>query len=149
MGFLGGGGNPVSSTVSSVIGGKQLGAAAPPFQPGAGGLGNLLGSGGALESLNQPPITNQLQSLIASAPASEAAPAATVGPPGNPAAVGPPESRAGGQEQPGFLNRFFGATDETLQSPSKVIGLGLLNQLAPGAGLAGIALSGLLGARRQ
>jgi len=44
------------------------------------------------------------------------------------------------EEELGLFSKFFGNLDQNLQSPSKVIGLGLLNQLDPR--LAGLGLFG-------
>lgn len=88
------------------------------------------------------------------AAAAKAAPAALpgllggaqMGPPAPAPQMGPPTGLMGGP-QPGFdltpgFEGFFKNMDSTLQSPSKLIGLGLLNQLAPGAGLVGLLGSG-------
>lgn len=119
--------------LQQLIGGKQLGAAAPPFQPGQA-VGLLGGDaqprlpmmdtiGGATDAVQelQPPIASGL---------------------------GGPQA---GQVQPepepqqGFLGDFFGTLDHNLQSPSKVIGMGLLNRIDPRLGMAGLLAGGLLG----
>ena len=52
-----------------------------------------------------------------------------------------PEKKSMGDRVGGF----FGNIDETFQSPSKVIGLGLLNRQDPNLALAALVASGLLG----
>ena len=56
------------------------------------------------------------------------------------------------EQQPNFFTDLFGSMDNSLQSPAKLIGIGLLNQRNPGLGTALLAGGGLLSAfkkRRQ
>lgn len=48
----------------------------------------------------------------------------------------------------GFGSGFFEGLDAQLQSPSRTLGIGLLNQARPGAGNAALGLMGLLGGIR-
>lgn len=75
-----------------------------------------------------------------------------LGPMGPPAPqMGPPSGLFGGMGpsaphtgfgMPQGFGGYFGNIDKMLQSPSKVMGLGLLNSLVPGAGLVGLLGSG-------
>jgi hypothetical protein len=47
--------------------------------------------------------------------------------------------------QPTGFEGFFGNLDDTLSSPSKLLGLGLLGQLGPIGGIGGLLAGGLLG----
>lgn len=151
--------------MAAIIGTKQLGAAAPAFQPGAMGfqMGGLLDDQtqpaqqmiqqgpqlpyGSIEDLIGKP-QEQGQELMAQAPAQD-----QMGPPvGTPSPaegdmagqMGPPVELAGPENQGGF-GGFFGNLDQNLQSPSKVIGMGLLNQIDPRLGAAGLLAGGLFG----
>ena len=68
------------------------------------------------------------------------------GKPGGPS--GPPQTET---PQSGFgdkLGGFFGNIDNTLQSPSKTIGLGLLGNIDPRLGYAGLLASGFFGGKK-
>ena len=60
-----------------------------------------------------------------------------------PASEKVPEKKTMGDRVGGF----FGNIDDTFQSPSKVIGLGLLNRQDPNLALAALVASGLLGGK--
>ena len=69
------------------------------------------------------------------------------GKPGGPS--GPPQTET---PQSGFgdkLGGFFGNIDNTLQSPSKTIGLGLLGNIDPRLGYAGLLASGFFGGQKD
>lgn len=126
---------------SSLLGGQQIAAPAPAITPPqAGGLGQGSDSLAArLAALSTKTPPNPLQEAI-SQPASEMLGSATA----PISAMGPPEAQSEG----GFgdkIGGFFGNLDQTLQSPSKTIGLGLLSRIDPRAGLAGLLASGLFG----
>ena len=59
--------------------------------------------------------------------------------------MGPPEELAGSAGPQGAFGKFFGNMDQNLQSPSKVIGMGLLGQMNPALGYGGLLASGLFG----
>jgi len=121
-----------SDIVKALIGEKQLGGPAPS-PGGVGGAGGLLGgSPGALANLSQFGMSNSgtIEEAV-TPPASEQ--------------VGPPESRAGTGDQPGLLGKFFNNLDQTFSSPSKQLGLGLLGNVDPKLGIAGLLASGLFG----
>ena len=126
-----------ASILQTLFGQKQLGAPAPQFQPGeSGGLDlggpDLVSLLTNLGQQDQGGVTNALQALP------------TEPQEGSPDFVGPPNDAAG-IEPPGFLSDFFGKLDSNLQSPSKVLGLGLLNRLDPKLGLLGLLSSGIFG----
>ncbi len=122
----------------SLIGGKELGAAAPAFQPGQTG-GLLDGFQQNIESLPGGPSPDfDVNSVIGSLRPQEAT-----------QAPAPPVEQSQGDQ--GLLGSFFGGIDQTLQSPSKTIGLGLLGRVSPGLGIAGLGaagISGLLGRKK-
>ncbi len=126
--------------------GGQFGPAAPVFQPGMSGFQpqGLLGdqSQEATRVIQQGPdfTAQSLEELIGRPEqrGQELAPQVTAQD-----EMGPPEEspmtlgqRAGG---------FFGNLDQTLQSPSKVIGMGLLNRIDPRLGAVGLLSGGLFG----
>jgi hypothetical protein len=152
-----------------LIGQKQLGASAPPFMPQMGAFSPLgFGStslGGAAPSLIPTQQGPSIEDLIGSPQArgmqvpQQAAPQVLpqgngfVGPPtleNDPTQFTPPvtpgkEAATAGKSNP--FNQFFGNVDQTLQSPSKVLGLGLLGQIDPRLGIAGLIASGFLNGR--
>lgn len=104
-----------------LMGQQQIGPAAPVPQLGMGAM-----------QRNTPP------GLLGGAPMGQSSPIM----PGPPAPENDPLANTGGFGMPDGIGGFFGNMDKTLQSPSKLVGLGLLNRLAPGAGLAGLLGSG-------
>lgn len=137
--------NPLAPAAlfSSLLGGQQIAAPAPAITPPqAGGLGQGSDSLAArLAALSTKAPPNPLQQAI-SQPASEILGGATA----PISAMGPPEAQSEGFGGIGDkVGGFFGNLDQTLQSPSKTIGLGLLNRIDPRAGLAGLLASGLFG----
>ena len=143
--------------------GKQSGAPAPAFQPGAMGFmpGGLLSPDTGqpndfLQNLmNQAkPVPTTIEELLAQQPQGQQELAAQVpaqdqmGPPGP--VVGPPISEQQRQDVApqgfgGKVEGFFGNLDQNLQSPSKVIGMGLLNQIDPRLAAGGLLAGGLFG----
>lgn len=110
-----------------LLGGGQQQQIAPP--PPTGLLGPIPEVGQAAEDFQQlvrDPNAGTLDEAI-TLPASEKVP-----------------------EKPTLSERasgFFGNIDDTFQSPSKVIGLGLLNRQDPNLALAALVASGLLGGK--
>ena len=152
--------------LSSIFGGKALGAAAPIYNPGASNfqMGGLLGDQtqpaqqmiqqgpslpyGSIEDLIGRP-QEQGQELAQQVTANDVA--------GIPSlqgmaqqqgqAIGDP-GMGQAQESGGFgqkLGGFFGNLDQNLQSPSKVLGLGLLSQIDPRLAQGGLLAGGLFG----
>lgn len=161
----------LASLAGSMIGGKQLGQAAPGHNTQAGGgfdplsLDNPFGQQGAIQQLGNMGIGG----LLGSAPLDSL--------------IGKPEGRgeslapqvtaqdgggfdtgAFGQTQdfqnpvdPGVLDSlqqpgnetgfggFFGNLDQNMQSPSKMLGLGLLSQIDPRLASGGLLAGGLFG----
>lgn len=128
----------------SVIGSKQLGAAAPAFTPASsGGVGGLLGAppiaptaaqnilgdlgGGSAQSLPSPDLTRDEQDPVAASLKQSSL-----------------ADIDNGAEKPGGLGGFLGGLDKGLQSPSQVLGLGLLGRINPNLPLAGLLAMGLL-----
>ena len=110
----------------------NIGGASPGLlggDPNTRAISNLAAQGnfgqGTLEEAITPPASGQ------------------IGPPSP--EVGPPESRAGTGDEQGLLSKFFGNLDTTFSSPSGQIGLGLLGQVNPALGGAGLLASGLFG----
>lgn len=66
----------------------------------------------------------------------------------DPKPMAPPEGALDTSAEGGMFNSFFDTLDTNLQSPSKLLGLGLLNRVDPRLGGAGLIGMGLLG-RRQ
>jgi len=149
----------LASIAGSLGGGKQLGGIAPPPNLGAG-LG-AMGPGGDIEEIlarlarqnnfgagmGQP-----LESAVTPPASALLGPSQAPDPLMGAGGVGPAQIQPQPQEQGGLLGGlgdkfggFFGNLDENLQSPSKIIGLGLLNRLDPRLGLAGLLGGGLLG----
>ena len=150
--------------LQTLFGSKQLGAAAPAFNPGASNfqMQGLLGdqTQPAQQMIQQGPQLPfpSIESLIGGPreQGQELAPQVqdTAGLPtlqgmaqqqgqaiGDPG-MGVPQQQGGfGQKVGGF----FGNLDENLQSPSKVIGMGLLNQIDPRLGAGGLLAGGLFG----
>ena len=161
----------ITSILKSLLGGRQLGAAAPPFQAGPSlGVGQDLGGGGLFDTLQaiqqfaQPQDISSLVGMqgqeLASQVRAQDAPQGSpefMGPPqgftgpaeGSPGFVGPPQGfvdpNLPGEKPTGPFGSFFGNLDQNLQSPSKVLGLGLLNQLDPRLAGLGLFAGGLFG----
>jgi len=140
-----------SAQLLNALFGKQLGGQAPAPQPG-----QSLGVGGGLfdtlQAIQQFAPQQDLAGLIGPlGPQGEelspqTRPEDFVGSPILPEQEGPPVSRAGSTEQQqGPFGKFFGNLDQNLQSPSKVLGLGLLNQLDPRLAGLGLFAGGLFG----
>ena len=151
---------------SQAIGGKQLGDAAPAFGGGAGSgvdalglneevsqLGNIGGLFGnsSIESLigkpeergqelPQAPVTPQAQDVAGPPQAPPFGPAE-----GTPEFVGPSATPSGVSDDLGIFGKFFGNLDQNLESPSKLLGLGLLSQIDPRLAQAGLFAGGLFG----
>lgn len=109
--------------IGSIFGTQQVGPAAPAFNMGGGpAMGNLSSqvAGGGL-----PALLNQV--------------APEMGPPA------PVDDAMNEVQKQGFFDKFFNNLDSNLQSPSKVIGLGLLNRLDPRLAGAGLLAGGFLG----
>jgi hypothetical protein len=159
-----------------MIGTKQLGAAAPAYQPGAspGLLGGspqqnqisglpgvdldlmrlLTGKLAELDS-SQPVVIPDTGSSISNLPIGGPTQGMTTA---NPMGDAGPVSGLPGLDQnlmdklqgmndqkPSFLSGFANNLDNNLQSPTKVIGMGLLNRIDPKLGLAGLLAGGLFG----
>jgi len=137
------------ASFGSSLGGGQLGDIAPPFQPGPSP--GLLGGPPpqANPAIGMPDIAGLAQSASQSDPALAMpmeGPPQPYGQPGGPS--GPPQDET---PQSGFgdkLGGFFGNIDNTLQSPSKTIGLGLLGNIDPRLGYAGLLASGFFGGKK-
>ena len=138
--------------ISAAAGQKQLGGIAPQSQPGESlGVGST--GGGLFDTLKAiqsfAPEQQDLTDLVGTQGQelpSQPRPGDFVGSTIIPEEVGVPESRAGsGQQQLGPFGSFFGNLDQNLQSPSKVLGLGLLNQLDPRLAGLGLFAGGLFG----
>ena len=122
----------------NLIGGQQIGPAAPAFNlggimppvdrlsPEVGGLPAMLA-----QVMPQGGAENPVQDAQAGLPEREM--------------MGPPEAQDDPLAGGGFFNSFFNNLDTNLQSPSKVLGLGLLNQINPNLALGGLLAGGLLG----
>lgn len=150
--------DPLSYALPSLIGQRQLGQAAPPFQPG---MGPRVGSGllGAINQQATRPIlrpSDAVSQLDIGEVGDE--PKAPVGLLSGPQSDSPAslsdlaaENNFGQDFQPdyqnkGFFDKFFGNLDQNLQSPSKMIGLGLLNRFGgPPAAIGGLLAGGLFG----
>jgi hypothetical protein len=122
-----------------------------PFAlPFLGTAGALLGGagllGGGQQALPPAPVPPQL-------PANPVTSSMPFAPIGRSRAAGTLEAALSGTDEKdeketkrGF-DEFFGSIDKTLNSPSKVIGLGLLGQLHPALFYAGLLTTGLLGGK--
>ena len=122
------------SAGQSLLGQKQLGGIAPPVN-----LGGPMSGMSMLASQNnfgKDPIQEGKSVAEAAAPM----PSGLLGE-NNPAL----KALNATNQQPSGLGGFFGNLDDTLGSQSKVLGLGLLGQLDPRLGLAGLLAGGLLG----
>ena len=137
-----------ASMAQGLAGEKQLGGMAPAHVGGGYGGAPLGGGLGQTPPMpNPPPSLESLGSPLASQQNEVMNPAQVgqMGPPaGGQGVMGPPEELAGPANQGGF-GGFFGNLDQNLQSPSKVIGMGLLNQIDPALGAGGLLAGGLFG----
>lgn len=145
----------LASAGMSLFGGKQLGGIAPAFNSGAPPgtpLGGLLGGG----LLGQDPLQGALGAVGQGQAAQQPGPLQTPGLPAlNPVLANDqvseiPESsfapRQPAEEQGGFaqgFGNFMGGIDKGMQSPSQMLGLGLLSRL--GGNSNALPLGGLLG----
>ena len=109
--------------IGSLFGTQQVGPAAPAFN---------MGGGPAMANLSTQVAGGGLPTLL-----SQTMP--EMGPPA------PVDDAVEDVEQKGFFDKFFSNLDTNLQSPSKVIGLGLLNRLDPRLAGAGLLAGGFLG----
>ena len=140
----------IAALASQAMGQKQLAAPAPPVQaPQPQGM-SLFSPQEELErelgdlSLLGSAATSNPTGVEPQAPEPVGPPEAI--PTGVIPEVGPPEERAGNG---GFFGDLFGSMDNSLQSPSKLIGIGLLNQRNPGLGTGLLAAGGLYSALRK
>lgn len=113
--------------IPSLIGGKQLGPMAPAIMPQAAATGAL---------------TPQVTSGLLGAAMQQMS-------------QGEPDSsdlvaQKRDEKRPNFFGGFFENLDQGFQSPSRMIGLGLLNQIDPRLAMGGAAVQGLglLGGKR-
>lgn len=131
-------GGIATSLLPQMIGSKQLGGIAPAFNQG-NGIGSQVDSTALLDALKvgrstpDVPVTPQggVSDLVTSKPS-----------------VFNTDEQNKELEGPSFgdrFNGFFDNLDQNLQSPSKVIGLGLLNQIDPRLAGAGLLAGGLFG----
>lgn len=143
--------------VANFIGGqgqKQVGAPAPAFQTGPmqgfspySGLDQAGMMGGGLLSALQ--AANQQQQAPAPVAGQTAEALSPQGPvTSKPSVFNTDEQNAAMQpeQKPGPFANFLGGIDKGLQSPSQLLGLGLLSQLTgqhPAAGLGGLLAMGL------
>lgn len=129
---------------SQIIGQKQIGGMAPAYQPGAPAQ-----VGGGLLGGNYP--SQQMSDFLSTLPQSPAAPVrATPDVQGDPVAESLKQQSLAdidnGPEKPGGFGSFLSGLDRGLQSPSQMLGLGLLSRLTnqnPYAGLGGLLAMGL------
>ena len=154
--------------LGGIIGSKQLGAAAPAFQSGVSGFqpGGLLGPEDDEQNMlsqlmqTQSQAPTSLEELLALQPQGQQE--IPLAPPVNDTA-GIPSLQGMAQQQgqavgsPGMtppiagggfgekVGGFFGNLDQNLQSPSKVIGMGLLGQIDPRLAVGGLLAGGLFG----
>ncbi len=139
--------------------GKQLGAPAPAFGQGGGSPGLLGGPSLGLDPQLLELLSKQTQPQggVTEALAQQPQPQTVQAPGSNPLGIsdtvnalpGVNQDVLGslGQEEGGGLGGFFGNLDQTLQSPSKLLGLGLLNQIDPRLAGGGLLAGGLFGGR--
>ena len=124
----------------NMLGGRAVAPAAPAPMLGGGGL---LGGDPAAAMAELAKAGNFGQPLSESLEEAETFALPTV----------PADIQA--DDGPGFLDRakgfgsgFFDTLDAQFQSPSRTLGIGLLNQARPGAGNAALGLMGLIGGIR-
>lgn len=124
-----------------LLGGKQVAAPAPAYQPGVmGGINQLTAMGqdnlnmipGLLEGRTVSPVQEAVSS-VAEAP--------------QPEVQGPPEAPEA--PAPSFGDAFFGSLDTSISSPAKLLGVGLLNRASGGLGTGLLLGKGLLDAFRR
>lgn len=135
--------NPLSALtmLPGLFGGQQVGPAAPAFNTGmsagvsalspaiGGGITGLLGN-----LMQQMPLTEESNPVTDAV--RDAAPAQTM-----PGSMKDPNKSP--EANDGFFNTVFNNLDQGFQSPSRMIGLGLLNQIDPRLAMGGAALQGL------
>jgi hypothetical protein len=124
--------------LQQLIGGQQVGQAAPPPQLGAPQA--PLGAKEATDAL----IRRQMQGPPPQQP--------QMAPPNLPPQMGPPSPQDDPLSQPqgimGKIGGFGRGIDSTLQSPSKMLGIGALSEINPYLGMGGLLAGGLFGGRR-
>ncbi len=158
----------LSALGPSIIGQNQIGPAAPAFNPQGGGgfldrlstdpdeVSGLMAALAQQQNFAPPAVTDPIAQLVGSPGArqfaagpqdtttDEQSPAAPL--PGPPAAENDPIARPRGLG--GLLGGAFENLDENLQSPSKVLGLGLLSQIDPRLAQGGLLAAALFGKNR-
>jgi hypothetical protein len=141
----------VASTVQAAKGTDSVqGITPPPFLTSPGQFGGPMGAINQLGGLNGPMSG---LGLLARAnnfgnPIEQGKNAAedAVGPPITAMGPGAPGTRTTDEQPPvNPFSGFFGNLDNTLGSPAKLLGLGLLGQIDPRLGAAGLLAGGLLG----
>lgn len=157
-----------SEILKTLFGQKQLGTAAPAITPQAPGgfldrlstdpdeVSGLMAALAQQQNFAPPAVTDPIAQLVGSPGArqfaagpqdtttDEQSPAAPL--PGPPAAENDPIARPRGLG--GLLGGAFENLDENLQSPSKVLGLGLLSQIDPRLAQGGLLAAALFGKNR-
>lgn len=145
----------VASTAQKAVGQKAPGgmAPAPMFGPNAGvggGMGGFGGFGGGFGGKPNAEVGGLLQETNA-----EIAPSNEVGPPDLTAdemagdGYGPPEHLMGQKKPEGFFDAFEDSMNKSLNSPARLLGVGLLNQMSYPLGTAGLLGKGLFDAFRR
>lgn len=148
----------LSSVLPGLMGGKQMGGTSPAFNPVP--MGPITQDTQRDDFLKQlmtpklPMVPALLSGALAQTGVSDSQPAAGPNPGGD--GVGPPSPspshEAFGPPDPsprgkifGSLGSIFNNLDNTFQSPSKTLGIGLLSEINPYLGMAGLLGSGLWG----
>ena len=135
-----------AAVAQQAIGQKQLGGTAPAFTPGVSqGVAGLLGP----NVQSQPSVLDLVQKMGAQQPAAPIQ--ATPDMQGDPVAESLKQQSLEDiddqtSEMGSPFSRFLGGLDKGLQSPSQMLGLGLLSRLTnqnPYAGLGGLLAMGL------
>lgn len=153
----------VAAMAQNAAGEKQLGPTAPAFMPQVNAFGGG-GFGGGFQPSNSAPVQQQKVGNLMQQTSAEIAPSPEVGPVdttadeiggnadilaragqlgGDPSILGGLQDRE--KEQLGPFGKFFGNLDQNLQSPSKIIGMGLLGRIHPALGYGSLVAGGLLG----
>ena len=147
-----------AAILKTLFGEKQLGApaAAPQFGGQGGGLlGQQSGPEGLMRILanaGQNPFMGGIEALQGQNPELFAKPQVATPVPTKNEQFGPPDElfESGPDKKAGikgFLSQFGKGIDETLSSPSKQLGIGLLGQIDPRLSLAGLLAGGLFGGK--
>ena len=120
--------------------GQSMGQAAPAFNLGQEAQQGLLGGAPQADPMQGAPQANPMQDAMGALQSAQAAQDPVTS---KPSVFNTQQQNAAMPQEPGGFGGFLGGIDKGLQSPSQMLGLGLLSQL--GGNSNALPLAGLLG----